>query len=201
MYGPILDGGKIRGVNAQNIIGHIFFWHYWGPAHSKGQGISAVMWTISLEVQFYAFYGIFYRSIRKIGLARAAAWAIGFEIFYRVAWVFWLNGLDLPLVFTPYRFAPARFGEWLLGAALAEQFFFGRLTMAPVRSILIGIGCFASGVFLGIVANIDKYTAMDIPACFGFYFILKGVLSLELSQKIHVGNFSPGLEKDVIRCI
>jgi peptidoglycan/LPS O-acetylase OafA/YrhL len=121
LYGPILSQWESKGVDIINILGHLFFWHYWGPQNASGMGISGVMWTLALEVQFYALYAILYPALRRIGMLRAAVFFLILEAVYRALAV--TGAIDPDSyhdVLSPARFSIMRFGEWLLGACVAE---------------------------------------------------------------------------------
>lgn len=179
VYGPITHQYAEKGVNLPNILGHIFFWHYFGPPAAAGMGISLVMWTLSLEVEFYLIYGLLFTWIRRIGIGRIAMIWCAIDLAYHLLWHFMPPEWCLPQVMSPARFAPTRFGEWLLGAWLAELYLTKRLPEAPGTMIAAGVATIVISVILGGVLDADKYAATDVQGCVGFALILIGVLRFE----------------------
>lgn len=103
-----------------NLAGHAVFWLYSFGAHGT---VSPVVWTLALEAQFYVIYLLLFRVLRGVGLGRITlAW-----IFVDVAYGLAFSALHLNLAagplytFDPKMFPLARFGEWLLGAWIAER--------------------------------------------------------------------------------
>lgn len=78
-----------------------------------------VFWSIVVEVQLYAIY----LAIRLLG-GRLRTWTIAFlavGVAYHVAWEFVAVPESIARLIRPRFFAPARMGEWLLGAIVAER--------------------------------------------------------------------------------
>jgi peptidoglycan/LPS O-acetylase OafA/YrhL len=76
-----------------------------GPAY----GSNGALWTLSLEVQFYALYPLVFAARRRFGLAPVLAGVV----LVNVASAWWLERHDLQF-FTSYWLA------WMLGAWIAE---------------------------------------------------------------------------------
>ena len=184
VYGPITHQYTEKGVNFYNIFGHVFFWHYFGPAAAAGMGISLVMWTLSLEIEFYLIYGFLFRWLKRHGLGRIAiAWCI-LDLAYHLLWHLLPPELALPQVMSPARFAPIRFGEWLLGAWIAELYLAKRLPEMPGMMVAVGIATIAVSVAGGGLLHADKYAATDVEGCVGFALILIGVMQFERRGQI-----------------
>jgi peptidoglycan/LPS O-acetylase OafA/YrhL len=137
-------------------------------------GITPVMWTLALEVQFYVLYALVTPAIRRFGLLRLTILWLTFDGVYRLAFEFFGSGAPLSTPFTPSRFAPDRFGEWLLGALLAEQVCNSATTMSPRIPRMTAIGLLMLAVGLAGLAPISKYLAMDMLVSVGFYALLLG---------------------------
>jgi peptidoglycan/LPS O-acetylase OafA/YrhL len=179
VYGPITGEYAAKGVQWPNIIGHMFFWHYLGPSNAAGMGISLVMWTLALEVQFYLIYGLLYHRFRRIGIGKITiAWVL-VDLAYHLIWPFLPPEFTALGALSPARFAFFRFGEWLLGAWLAEAFLSHRLPAKPAPTIAAGTLIIAGSVVIGSVLGADKYASTDVPGCVGFAFILAALLRLE----------------------
>jgi peptidoglycan/LPS O-acetylase OafA/YrhL len=170
-----------KGINLTNLAGHLIFWHYQGPAAASGMGVSVVMWTLAIEMQFYLLYAQFYERILAFGLGRLVLVMLMFELFYRVgSLLIWNDAAWLHPVFAPARFAPARFGEWLLGAWLAQRVVSGRLKQIPaIPAILGGIFLIVISITMGSMLGLDKYNSTDLPAAIGFFMIMHGLLTYE----------------------
>ncbi|MGE5609761.1 MAG: acyltransferase family protein [Bacillota bacterium] len=187
--------GGIPNLNLTNLLGHLVFWHYAdGSAANAGMGISPPMWTLAIEVQFYILYAITLPVLRRVGLGRCAAIGLGIDIAYRMGW--YSTGLfyydDVPRFVFPARLGAIRFGEWLLGAWVAELYVTGRLRQwcgALKPSALVGGGllCIASGVALCAAFGLRAHTT-DVPAALGFMLVLVGAIAWESSQ----GNIAVG---------
>ena len=79
--------------------------------------INNVAWSLEVEVQFYLIYALSLPWIRRIGVGRASLLALALDCAYRAWWSsLGVNHAGMHQAFTPFLFAPARFGEWMLVA-------------------------------------------------------------------------------------
>ncbi|MCY2952688.1 MAG: acyltransferase [Planctomycetota bacterium] len=164
-----------------SVIGHLFFWHYFASPPDPGMGVSPVLWTLSLEVEFYILYALLLPLLRRIGFGRCALIGIVIGIAYRTVW-YSNSSLDphwdeqWPRIFYPSRFVFIRFGEWLLGAWLAELYArrspTGIIRFPWSNPALLAGGCFCIifGVAFAIFCGLDRY-ATDLLASVGFALI------------------------------
>lgn len=179
-WGPYRGEWEQNAIDWKNFVGHLFFWHYFGASNSAGMGISIVMWTIALEVQFYLLYALLFPLLRKIGFGRSAAILLLIDVAYHAC----ENLLsDYPLVFWPSRLAPMRFGEWLLGAWLAELHVRGETRRFGSAALFAGVGIIAAGAFVGYTLELGAYGSLDVPAAIGFFLVIGYLLNRESSQR------------------
>jgi peptidoglycan/LPS O-acetylase OafA/YrhL len=195
IFGEVTNQSAEKGINPSNFIGHLFFWHYLGPDASSGMGISVVMWTLALEVQFYALYIITYPTILRFGIIKVATAFLCFELVYRVLFHLLQQELEsIPQVFLPNRFSVARYGEWLVGAVMAEKIV--NSSIAPrtktrkmaLSWLAAGTALLISSVYVGKFLNWNKYTSTDLSSAIAFGMIIYGTLSIERSTPFN--NFS-----------
>ncbi|MCE7872634.1 acyltransferase, partial [bacterium CPR1] len=100
-----------------------------------------VFWTLALEEQLYLLYSPFLWLRKRLSLTGVVAVVLGVTLFFRAIAVYGLQART-PMWSTPVEFlgalsaqggaawltlGPARWFEWVLGAALAERYFQGRL--------------------------------------------------------------------------
>jgi len=104
---------------------HLVFW-IWNlsPLSMRDSSLSPVFWSIVVEVQLYGFYAIamYLGWIQRFRLGRLTVFFLAVGFIYTIS----LNSLALerlPNILNPRSFALARFGEWLLGALIAEYSF------------------------------------------------------------------------------
>lgn len=186
----ISDGwGSTRILSVPNALGHLVFWHYADGGVCAGMGITPLMWTLAIEVHFYVLYALTLPWLRRFGLGRCAAIALGIDIAYRATC--YATGLfyseNLPGYFFPARFSVIRFGEWLLGAWVAERYATGRIIpsrslLRPILLVAGGMLCVATGSALCAAFGLRTHTT-DVPACLGFMLVLLGMLSWELARR------------------
>lgn len=192
-------------VTFRNFVGHLFFWHYEGPAGSGGRGISEVLWTIALEVQFYVIYAIVgFGLIRRFGAGRIALLWMGADVAYRVFWHAAGQGMGWHLALSPERMAVFRFGEWMMGAWLAEQVFgrgtaFAKGGPKPRVDFAIGAVAIIAGVLIGGLFRIEG-DVMDVPGAIGFFFIIRGLVRCEVHGTLWAGKIHAGLAYLGDRC-
>jgi len=198
LYGIMEGGGGKHGVTLENFIGHLFFWHYAGPEGAHGLGITEVLWTIAIEVQFYIVYAVVgFNLIGRFGAGRVALVWLSADIGYRIFWYSAGHRMGLPLALNPDRLAIMRFGEWLLGAWLAEQVFkkgkeFAAGGPRPPVDFAIGVCVILMGVILGGVFEFGA-DIMDVPGAIGFYFIIRGLIRSEARGTLLTGRIHRGL--------
>lgn len=109
-----------------------------------------VFWTLALEEQLYLLYSPFLWLRRRLSLQGVVAIALGVTLIFRALAVFWQQART-PMWSTPVEFlgalpeqggvawltlGPARWFEWVLGAALAESYFRGRLRFTRLTGLL-----------------------------------------------------------------
>jgi peptidoglycan/LPS O-acetylase OafA/YrhL len=203
---PIIGANSAGGaITLRNFIGHLFFWHYEGPVGAEGRGISEVMWTIALELQFYIIYALVgFSLIRKFGAGRIALVWLGADIGYRVFWHLSGQSMGLHLAFSPERMALFRFGEWMLGAWLAEMVFkrgkdFSSGGLRPVADFAIGGLVICAGVLMGGIFQFEG-DVMDVPGAIGFFFIVRGLVRSEFHGTLWTGKVHAGLAYMGDRC-
>lgn len=198
LYGLAGSGASSEGVTLRNFFGHLFFWLYEAPASTHGRGISEVLWTIAIEVQFYLIYALVgFALIRRFGAGRLALVWLGADVAYRVFWDMSGSAMGWHLAFSPERMALTRFAEWLLGAWLAEQVFAGGKDFAkggrrPAGDFAIGSLAILAGVLVGGVFRFEG-DIMDVPGAIGFFFIIRGLVRAELRGTLWTGQFNAGL--------
>lgn len=166
----------------QNFIGHLFFWHFFSKG--LGMGIEGVMWTLAVEVQFYILYCLTLPLLRRYGLANVTTIALIIDVVYRLVYKFYFHQFDLPIIMTPERFFLIRYGEWLLGACLAEQFVqnkaFTITALKPIRNrIILAIGLLASGAVIGISLKLSQHESLDVLASLAFFLIISALIQQE----------------------
>jgi peptidoglycan/LPS O-acetylase OafA/YrhL len=166
-------------VSWPNFLGHLVFWHFNVPPGAPGMGVSPVLWSIAVEVQFYVLYALLLPVLRRAGFGRSALVFLGTGLVYRLLFA----GLDgahaFPRPLDPSLFAPARFGEWLLGAWIAEAFVRDGLRARWHR---LGVG--AGALVLALAIGGVVWTAVDrswveVPCGVGFALVLTGLLARE----------------------
>jgi peptidoglycan/LPS O-acetylase OafA/YrhL len=171
------DGSQ---VTWPNFLGHLVFWHFNVPAGKPVMGISPVLWSIAVEVQFYVIYALLLPVLRRMGFARATMLFLAIGIAYRIAYSLLHGDGSWPRPMAPSLFAPIRFGEWLLGAWIAEAFVRGKLAASVFRRAGAPIGAVLLAASIATVAatRVDREW-LDIPCCLAFAAILAGMLARE----------------------
>lgn len=168
-------------ANFQNLLGHLFGWHYWSRAND-GMGVTPVLWTITIEIHFYLLYLIWRTALPRISTIRLLIFSSILALAYRGIYYNWFDlACNLHPFFSPNRFPVVRFCEWLAGAWIAELFVAHRLPSQRMRFALLGFG--AGSVVLGVMLSgslgIGKYALNDISASAGFACILGAVLPMK----------------------
>ncbi len=122
--------------------------------------------------------------------SRAAVLGLVVGLVYRRAWAFGgFEDAGIVALFEPQRFAPARFGEWLLGAWIAESYASGRLTDLARshglgwRGLWMGAGLVVVSV-LGVALLRGQATSAEMATTVGFAWLLTSMLTLELSDRL-----------------
>jgi peptidoglycan/LPS O-acetylase OafA/YrhL len=184
-----------QGLTLGNMIGHVFFWHYSIPLQTHGSEVTLVLWTIVLEVHFYILYALLFPWLRRFGVARMTAVALGVGVAYRLYWE--LSGLgdqDLLQLVLPSRFALARFGEWLLGAWLAERYVRSGSLFPSWPVFATGARSFATGIGFGGLAIVSVTLAeapmywLQIPITIAFAIALGGLIMSEQRSRSESDN-------------
>ncbi len=175
-----------------NMVGHLVFWHYDYPVVPGGVEFTVVIWSIVIEVHFYILYALLLGGLRRLGMGRAAVIALALGVAYRVAWAFGdFHGPGTVALLEPHRFAIARFGEWLLGAWVAELYATGKLE-AWSESAWLGWGGvrFSIAAVLGSVLGIallgGTQSTAEFPTTLGFTWLLASLLALEVSGRFEM---------------
>jgi exopolysaccharide production protein ExoZ len=181
-------GYGIGEVTWRNFVGHLFFWYYFTDPASPGMGITPLLWTIAIEVHFYVLYVLFLPLLRRFGFAKIVILALTIDVAYRLVFlILHLEEAGWPRYMQPHRFAVTRFGEWLLGAWIAEAFVRDGMRRVPAaiatlgRASAIGLTFVASGVVLAYFVAYDDFV-WDIPAVLGFSIVLIGALHSEAAR-------------------
>ncbi|MFT4549350.1 MAG: peptidoglycan/LPS O-acetylase OafA/YrhL [Verrucomicrobiales bacterium] len=193
------------GITLRNFIGHLFFWHYEAPASSQGRGISEVLWTIALEVQFYIIYALVgFSLIKRFGVGKIAMVWLGVDVAYRLFWYSAGSNLGWHIALSPERMALFRFGEWMLGAWLADQVFgrgwdFVRGGLKPVIDLTIGGAVILAGVLIGGLFKVEG-DIMDVPGAIGFFFVIRGLVRSEFRGTLWTGKLQAALGYMGDRC-
>ena len=159
-----------------NYVGHLFFWHYSGPAASGGMGITPVLWSVALEMQFYLMYLAVFPMLRRWGFLRCAfLWFAVDALYYGLYFGIGMGG-GLPQPLKPNRFAPTRFGEWLLGAALADQRVRGRSFSRALPWFLAAVLLITPSYVAAYHFEVFRDAAYDIPATLAFWCLFQAAL-------------------------
>ncbi len=190
-------GWGVEPATASNVLGHLVFWHYSWPPQASGTEMTVVIWTIAVEVHFYALYALLLPWLRRFGFTRAAFLWLGLGIAYRVLWLAADPSEDVIRLLEPHRFALARFGEWLLGAALAERYVQGSLTRSFggrwrtsargwLARTVAGIAvCAAAVAALG-----GQSPDLDVPATLLFTLLTGGLIACETAGELRPSEAS-----------
>ena len=193
LAGAILQKHEQYNITLSYLLDHLWFWHY-APEAPSSMGIVTVSWTVALEVFFYLIYAVIARRlIVRFGMKRIAIIWFSLHILYTV-------GFNLPLAwkgeiqhefFNPSRFPITRFGEWLLGAWIAEWWVMrGKREGAVIKGlpflwISSGVAFLLLVLLIGFFTNIPRDPASDIAAAIGFSCLLKGLLEAGDGHRHH----------------
>ncbi|MBW2291180.1 MAG: acyltransferase [Deltaproteobacteria bacterium] len=188
-----------EGLTLVNMFGHIFFWHYSLPVESHSLQVSIVLWTIVIEVHFYLLYSLLFPWLRRIGIGRSTLIALAIGIAYRIYWAQAdLADQDVLRLILPTRFALARFGEWLLGAWLAERYVRGgsifpewAVFASGSRTFAFGLGCAGIAIVSVILTEASLYW-LQIPVTIGFTIALGGLIMSEQQSSRASGQEAAG---------
>lgn len=185
LAGPVLQQHARYYVSLPHFFDHLWFWYY-SPKAPTDIGIVGVAWTVALEVHFYILYALVGRKlILTFGAARVAwIW-----FFCHAAYALLLaspiaNDWQIHGFLTSPRFPITRFGEWLLGAWVADWWIHRKERDAnSSRWIILGAGMFVMILLLGIFTNLSGHIASDLLSPIGFAFLLRGLLGVTLDPK------------------
>ncbi|WP_144107844.1 acyltransferase family protein [Paraburkholderia sp. BCC1886] len=157
---------KIREIGLQSFLVNLFSLQ--GVA-GKTYGSNGALWTLSLEVQFYAVYPLLFALRRRIGMTPVLA----LVALVNVVSAYWLERHDIQF-FTSYWFA------WTLGAWIADAKAHGA---RDARASVWLYGLAAGFIVLGCVAfHFGQYGAFQLWAV-GFAFYLYKALARHASNQ------------------
>jgi peptidoglycan/LPS O-acetylase OafA/YrhL len=169
-----------------NLVGNLAFWYYSFPPQPEQTTLIIVFWSLSVEVQFYIVYALSLPMLRRVGFGRAAIAGVGIGVVHTIVWAH-LEHHPLPF-FGPHQFGLSRFGEWLLGAWVAERAVKGERLIPEWAAAGNGAAMIALGV-VGLLSSIAtvawaglSLTALDIPGTVASAAILAGLVHRERSR-------------------
>jgi peptidoglycan/LPS O-acetylase OafA/YrhL len=185
-----LRSGSNGVVSLSNLLGHLVFWYYADGQWSPSTAVSPVLWTISLEVQFYVLYLIVRRFLWGAGIARLTILFLTGDVLWHIfCAIAEAQGHPLPASLVPRDFAIFRFGEWLLGAWLAEIVLrrhshglaqspdTSRWTRTPVL-VAIGTSLLLAGTAIPWLLRTDRYLP-DPLLSMGFFLLAWAMVDRE----------------------
>ena len=144
------DPGYIR-----HIIGHLFFWYYdFSTSPATIHTYSSVFWSLSVIVQLYIIFALAHPLIKRLGVGRVCLLSLTFGIVWHIIAIsIFKTHWNLPVYLYPRFFAPAKFGEWMLGAYLAHLWYnkqhatlLNRLKLKPRHLLITSIIIFTTVV-------------------------------------------------------
>ena len=168
---------------ALNTCLHLVFWIWlFSPLDPTNHALNAVFWSVVVEVHLYLLYAFLFLSIRRFGLGRVCLLFVLIGFTYHIAVGFLATGV--PSILAPHSFAIARFGEWLLGAWIAELVlndkgandFCKKPLFAVAGFVLILLFCFLSRM------TPSPYT-FELIASLGFSALIIFLVSRELAYR------------------
>jgi len=150
-------------------------------------------------VHFYLLYSLLFPWLRRIGIGRSTLIALAIGIAYRIYWAQAdLADQDVLRLILPTRFALARFGEWLLGAWLAERYVRGgsifpewAVFASGSRTFAFGLGCAGIAIVSVILTEASLYW-LQIPVTIGFTIALGGLIMSEQQSSRASGQEAAG---------
>jgi peptidoglycan/LPS O-acetylase OafA/YrhL len=189
LAGVILQKHGEYNISFSYLIDHLWFWHY-DPKAPTNMGIVAVSWTVALEVFFYIIYALLGRKlIIQFGIKPVAITWFLIHVIYTIWFSLPLswNTLSHP-IFSPSRFPITRFGEWMLGAWIAEWWVSriksAEFKLSPRLSVwsIVGILLLFSILLVGWFTNVARDLASDLLAAVGFACLVRGLLESARSK-------------------
>ena len=137
---------------------HFGFW-IWGlaPLSTSDRSLNPVFWSIVVEVQLYLLYALHqpWLTQRRIYQTTVYFLVLGLIYCWVTEWI--LDPKSLPNILQPRYFALARFGEWLIGACIADVYISKPLLLKQffdIRALVIG---FAVVLFVCIASPIQSF--------------------------------------------
>lgn len=174
------------GESVRIALFHLVFW-IWdldplGSGERTMYGFTPV-WTVVVEVQLYALYVLFWPVLKRIGLRRLTIIFLVIGCLYHLAGeMARQRGVVVPNILQPRTLAIARFGEWLLGAWVAESLVLSRLRPLNRAGALgvaaAGVALVAAGVIVARTLGFDRYTLEPVYSL-GFAAVVLGAVLAE----------------------
>jgi peptidoglycan/LPS O-acetylase OafA/YrhL len=161
---------------------HMFFW-IWSiePLSLTNSSLSGVFRSIVVEVHLYILYAFTWPILKRFGVGRMCLSFLILASIYHLCINMFIGANRVPNIFTPRIFAVARFGEWLLGAWIAE---FVLRDRAQLTHRVIRLVSLAGFVFIAICMVHDKtfgapFASKEMLASIGFAAVVLGIVSRE----------------------
>lgn len=167
LLGSTVSGQENRALTGQNFLGHLLLWFYWVPDGVSTLGINAAFWSIAIEAHFYVLFALFFSPLMRLGVGKCAGVLFAGGVAYYLWW--YVSGAreTQPAFMEPRYFSLARFGEWLIGAWLAELYVrghlrrFGKSLVAVLASCAGGLTLIAGAM---LIARRSSSSATSRPS-------------------------------------
>ncbi|QDU34963.1 Acyltransferase family protein [Poriferisphaera corsica] len=187
LIGMLMLNNQFQG-GIKSIIGHVFLWYNeFNPVKGESYSVGP-FWSLAAEIHLYFLYAICYPLIVRLGVKRVTQVTLGVTIIYYVAHHFlFLSGSELPSYIQPRDFAVARFGEWMLGAYLAELWCTKKLsyqTLPLIKNskqlLILSIGLIAVPIALSEIWRDQFYVyIINIPIAIASFYLIAYLLIRE----------------------
>lgn len=180
----------------ENFFGHFIFWYYNVPEGVWPLGINVAMWSIALEAHFYILYAVGFFVLMRLGLAKCAFALFVAGCAYYAWWYLGDKQGTMPDYLEPRYFSPARFGEWLIGAWIAELYVTGKLRKLPASAgatlamVGGGLALIAGSLLLAATVFGKNYKATEPLCTVGFAIIFSAMLAREMRKNFAEGGWS-----------